>query len=390
MDFNNSKREVGELKGSLYARVLRIKKDWKSLIFLLILPFSLTILATKVIDFWGEESKIPIGLVVEDKSQLSSQLIKKLQDVPYLNVMLLDYLEAINELEKHKLDSVFVIDDHYEEMMMDGKRNQLVDAYSSNRSYAYFAVKELITSFVQEDVSRSKAAYEVRDLFKEYGMDEQWNWEEIVQASIEKQESQQLLQTNFTYQNQGLEIKEDPVLPIISTWGLWAIFSMFSTFFLFDWVVKEKRPELQIRWLFTTNHFKKFASFSFIFFTVIMIIMDGLSLMILSELLQQPIPSALWISLLFYKVVVSLLAFLWAILFKKPLLYYVSSIGFTLILTLLGGVIIPIEGLTKQWSWVENLSPMTGLLREEIPYGWLLILLGLFTIWYLKGDKSHA
>ncbi len=378
------------MKGILYTRGLRMKKDWKSLAFWLIFPFLLTFVTTKLIGFWGEESKIPIGLVIEEESQLSNQLIEKLKDVPYLNVKLLNYRDAINELEKHELDSVFVLHDRYEEIIRDGKRNRLIDAYSSNRSYAYFAVKELMTSFVQDDVSRSKAAYEVKDLFQEYGADEEWNWEEIVQASIEKQESQQLLQTNFTYQNQSVEVQEDEVLPIINTWGIWAIFSMLSTFFLFDWVLKEKRPELHIRWLFTATSFKKFASISFVFYTVIMVIVDGLSLFLLSELLQQPITSALWISFLFFKLVVNLLAFLFVNLFKQSLMYYISSIGFTLILTLLSGAIIPIEGLTKQWSWVASLSPATSLLKEQIPYGWLLVLLGLFCIWYWKGDKLNA
>jgi len=378
------------LKGLLYARVIRMKNDWKSLTFWLAFPFLLTYIAIRLIGLWGEDTKIPIGLVVERESQLSNQLIEKLSDVAYLDVRLLNEREAINELEKHELDSVFILQRQYEEAIMGGKRKGVIDAYSSNRSYAYFAVKELVTSFVQDDVSRVKAAYEVRDLFKEYKTDEKWNWEEIVQESIEKQETQQLLQTSFSYLNNESGPTEDGVFPIINTWGIWALFSLMTTFFLFDWVIKEKREELHIRWLFTSTGFEKFASFGLIIYTVIMILIDALTFLLLSVFLQQQVSVKLWLSLFIFRIVINLLAFLFVNLFRQSLIYYVGSIGFTLILMVLGGAIIPVEGVTKQWSWVENLSPITSLLNEQIPYVWLTVLLGLFCIWYWKGDKLRA
>jgi len=367
-----------------------MKKDWKSLTFWLAFPFLLTYIAIRLIGLWGEDTKIPIGLVVERESQLSNQLIEKLSDVAYLDVRLLNEREAINELEKHELDSVFILQRQYEEAIMGGKRKGVIDAYSSNRSYAYFAVKELVTSFVQDDVSRVKAAYEVRDLFKEYKTDEKWNWEEIVQESIEKQETQQLLQTSFSYLNNESGPTEDGVFPIINTWGIWALFSLMTTFFLFDWVIKEKREELHIRWLFTSTGFEKFASFGLIIYTVIMILIDALTFLLLSVFLQQQVSVKLWLSLFIFRIVINLLAFLFVNLFRQSLIYYVGSIGFTLILMVLGGAIIPVEGVTKQWSWVENLSPITSLLNEQIPYVWLTVLLGLFCIWYWKGDKLRA
>lgn len=378
------------MRGILFARFLRIKKDWKSLVFWFVLPLLLTILTTKLVGFWGEDSKIPIGLVVGEESQFSDGLIEQLEKVSYIDLRLLSEDEALNQLQKHELDSVFVLESSYEQKIMDGKRSQLVEAYSSNRSYAYFAVKELMTSFVQEDVSRIRAAYEVKDLFKEYGSDEEWDWEEIVQASVEKQESQQLLQTNFSYQNQTIEIEENEVLPVFNIWGIWAFFSLISTFFIFDWVIKEKRAELHIRWQFTSISFKYYAMISFAFYTVIILLVDVLSLFLVSEVLMQPISSAFWISFLFYKFVISLLAFLVVNLFKQSLMYYVSTFGFALIMILLSGAIIPIDGLTNQWSWIKYLSPITSLLAEQIPFVWLIALLGWLCIWYMKGDKLHA
>ncbi|WP_169716151.1 ABC transporter permease [Ureibacillus manganicus] len=370
--------------------MIRLKKDWKNLTFWLVFPFLFTLLTVKFIGVWGEDSKIPVGLVVGKESGLSSQLIDQLKEVSYIDVILLNEREAINELEKHELDSVFVLHDRYEKIIMDGKRSQLIEAYSSNRSYAYFAVKELITSYVQDDVSRMKAAYEVKDLFREYSADEEWNWQEVVQASIEKQESRQLLGTSFSYQNQPIQTTEGEVLPIFHTWGIWAFFSLISTFFIFDWVLKEKRQELHIRWLFTSTSFKRFAFTSFVFYTVGKMIIDGGSLLLLSNLLNEPISLPFWKSFLLFELVINLLAFLFVNLFKQSLMYYVGSFGLALVFMILSGAIIPIDGLKNYWSWVEYLSPITSLLTEQIPYVWLVVLLGWFFIWYMKGDKLHA
>lgn len=381
------------MKGVLFTRFLRWKKEWKSLLFWLMLPVALTIFTVQLVGSWSQDTKVPIAIVVEQKTGLTNHFIENVQKVPYLNVKLLDEKEALNQLEKHELDSVFILAKDYEDMVKDGQNKRLIEAYSSNRSIAYFAVVELIKATAQDEVSRSKAAYEVKKLFEQYGMDEEWNWEEVVQASKEKQQSQQLLQTSFNYYDEdttGTNIVDTTTPMLFQIWGIWALCMMISTFFLFDWVLKEKRKEIQMRWIFTSYSFKKYAMYNLIVYTVLLLSIDAIGLILISAVLQESLNISTILSIFFFRIVVNLSAFLFAQLFRKQLQYYVSSIGMTLILILLGGGILPIEGVIENWHWAKNISPVHSLIIGEIPSFWLCFLLVMLLVWFGKGEKRNA
>nr|WP_198044762.1 ABC transporter permease [Lysinibacillus timonensis] len=377
------------MRGLLFTRFLRISTEWKGTIFWLFSPILLTLLTIKLIGIWGEDTKIPIAIVVEEESELTRQLVNNIINISYLDVQFLDYGIAINELEKHNLDSVFVIATDYEKMIREGERDRLFEAYSSNRSYAYFPVLELITSFVQDDVSRSKAAYEVKDLYEEYEIKEAWNWNEIVQTSIEKQTSQQLLQTSFSYHG-TMESIEDEVVPFFNVWAVWSLFSVISTFFLFDWLIKENREEVRIRWQYTKISLKKYAFANLLIYTFVLLILDSITLLIFHHFLDAKISASIYLSLIFFRIVINLIVFLFIQLFKQLFMYYVSSIGLTLLLFVLGGALIPIDGMIEGWHWVQYISPVNRLLHEQIAIEWFCILIVLLCIWTWKGDKVNA
>lgn len=171
------------MKAILGIQAIRMRKEWKVLLAWLLLPLLLTILTFGMLTKLGDESKVPIGLVIEENSTLSDNLVQRIMDTDYLQVNILDLPEATDLLEKHELDSVFVIKDGYEEDILDNRRSQLLEAYSSNRSFAYFAVVETISSYVQEEATRTKAATEIKDLYDKYGSSEEWDREEIFKTS---------------------------------------------------------------------------------------------------------------------------------------------------------------------------------------------------------------
>ncbi|KGR91913.1 hypothetical protein CD30_03150 [Ureibacillus massiliensis 4400831 = CIP 108448 = CCUG 49529] len=165
---------------------------------------------------------------------------------------------------------------------------------------------------------------------------------------------------------------------------------MISTFFLFDWVLKEKRKEIQMRWIFTSYSFKKYAMYNLIVYTVLLLSIDAIGLILISAVLQESLNISTILSIFFFRIVVNLLAFLFAQLFRKQLQYYVSSIGMTLILILLGGGILPIEGVIENWHWAKNISPVHSLIIGEIPSFWLCFLLVMLLVWFGKGEKRNA
>ena len=135
-------------------------------------------------------------------------------DLLHIHYMELD--DALHKLEQHELDSVFVIREGYEDNILAGRRNQLIEAYSSNRSYAYQTVVETITSFAQQDAARSKAAFVIKQLFKDAHMEDEWNYTEIIESSRERQQNEALLKSSFSYFDKESEATEQIVVDCIS------------------------------------------------------------------------------------------------------------------------------------------------------------------------------
>lgn len=377
------------MKAILAIQGMRMKKEWKTLLIWLCLPLLLTILTFSTLTKLGDESRIPIGLVVEDHSTLSTNLVQRIMETDYLEVSIFDISEATDLLEKHELDSVFVIKDGYEEDILNNRRSKLVEAYSSNRSFAYFAVAETISSYVQEEATRAKTAKKIKDLYEKYGSSEEWDKEEIFLKSKEKQQEKQLITTTFSFQwtptETGIEATS-----LLSILGIWAFFQIIATLFMFDWIVKANSKFLQVRWAFTKISLNSYISRSLLVYTVLLSSVDIVSMYVL-YLLDLTSPNAkLFLALLGFRVTINILAVLLAKNAINMFPYYISVIALTLILTICGGAFIPIDSIISRWPWIESFSPVYSLLQGEIAFGFLAIVLVLLLIVLNKGGSPHV
>lgn len=328
------------MKAILAIQAMRLRKEWKVLLAWLILPLLLTILTFSTINKFGDESKVPIGLVIEDESALSDALVQRIMNTDYLQVNRLDLQTATDLLEKHELDSVFVIKDGYEKDIVSNRRSQLIEAYSSNRSFAYFAVAETISSYVQEEATRTKAAMEIKKLYEKYDSSEEWNIEEIFKTSKEKQEKKQLITTSFSFQWTPTETEIESS-SLLSIWGIWAFFQIIATLFIFDWIVKANSIQIRVRWTFTKMSLNSYISWNLLFYTVLLFFMDIVTLSVLHFLDLASPNVRLIIALLGFRITINMLAAILAKNYTNSFFYYISAIAISLILTICGGAFIP-------------------------------------------------
>ncbi len=377
------------MKNIVFTRVMRLKKEWRSIMCWMILPIIMTVLIMQGGETWQEETKVPIALVVEEQTEMAARLVDDIVSTKLLHIQFMSLDEALHKLEQHELDSVFVIREGYEDNILANRRNQLIEAYSSNRSFAYQAVVETITSYAQQDAARSKAAFVIKQLFSVHDMEDEWSYEEIIESSRERQKSEALLQSSFSYYDKD-NAAEEHALPLLEAWGVWAFFAIITTFFLFDWMLKENRSSMRQRWLFTEISFKKYACGSLLFFTVIIFLMDLVTAFLFSSLFQEALTIRVLISLFAFRLTINLFAFLLASVYKQLFMYYISSLGIALLLIVIGGSIIPLDGLTGKWPWIEELSPVHSLLKGTIPQIWLFVMIALITVWIHKGGKESA
>ncbi|SDJ97384.1 ABC transporter permease [Sediminibacillus albus] len=375
------------MKAIVSTRMMHWRKQWKSLLCWLLLPTVSTLLFISIAEQWQEETKIPIGLVVEDHSDLAQQLTELISKNPLLTAKQMELSQALVQLEQHQLDSVFVIEDGYQENIKHDNRNRVVTAYASDMSFAYTPVKEAVASYVQEDASSSRAARVVEQLAADYGGDANWKWEEIVLTSKKIQEEESLLHTSFAFLNQAEQVEDDS----ISIWkvsGVWALFNLFTTFFLFDWLIKERRASIRKRLSLLRISFKSYLLQNAFLYLVLLAIFDVVGMGLLSFYFHQSIHLDQLLALLSFQVSISIAAFLFALLFRTTFFYYVSVIPITLLMAILGGAIVSVD--TQTWPWIAHLSPLQPFLEGNVVHSWFIGSLIMITIWYLRKEKSHA
>src|SRR5699024_9526077 len=146
-----------------------------------------------------EDTKVPVGIVLEEKSDSAIKLLDSMKKTPLIRVYETTKKDTLHKLKKHDLDSVFIIQDGNEEQIRQDSRNRLITSYQSDLSFAYSTVKEMVVSYVQQETGRSKAAHIVMELSEQYNSKKQWTWEEITDKSKIVQEEENLLNTDFSF-----------------------------------------------------------------------------------------------------------------------------------------------------------------------------------------------
>src|SRR5699024_10216270 len=136
-------------------------------------------------------------------------------------------------LQKHELDSVFIIRSRYEDSIERGSRNQLIKSYQYDLSFAYTPLRETVISYVQQDYSRAKAAFVVQQMREVYGVTEEWSYDELIKRSKEIVQEQKLLEVDFSFADAGAG-KDDADDTLLQPWNLWVIITLLTTFMLFD------------------------------------------------------------------------------------------------------------------------------------------------------------
>ncbi|MCM3637029.1 ABC transporter permease [Sporosarcina luteola] len=373
----------------LPAQFFRLKKEWKGVGFWMLMPILLTVFVMNTFGALQEEAKVPIALIVEDSSPLAKQLAHEIEKNDMLSVHYMELDDALHKLKQHELDSAFVIREGYGESVLANKRNRLIEAYSSNRSFAYPAISETVMSLAQQDISRSKAATVIKQMLLDYGMEDKWDYDEVIRRSEEKQRNEGLLRTNFSYGKQAGQAEEKP-LELLNSRAVWAFFTIISAFFLFDWMIKESRPSMQVRWLYTSKSFKSHAVRMLGLYSLLTLLSDGLTLLVFQFVLQEQVTLSLILPMLAFRMTLNLLAFLLAIVYQQLFMYYLTGIAAALLLTVTGGAVVPLDAFSRRWQWVEIISPVRSLMTTTIPVVWLMLLLLMLVAWMVKGGKRIA
>lgn len=348
------------------------------------------LILTVVIVHWGnaaaQDAQIPIAIVDEDNSELSQAFIQELQQIDLLTIQLMSKQKALYALEKNQLDSVFIIKRNFEKQLRNNKRDQLIEAYSTNRSYFYFAVKENISSLAQRKAIQAKAAHEVKSLLKKYDSAIHWSFDEIVAQGQKREERYELLTVEFSYFNENESSTPTEKTNLLASWGIWAFFTLISTFYLFDWVIKESNHPVVVRWLQCKVSYTAYFFSTLGIYLFVMLLVDFLTYRIIET-------QFLWSQVLaigVFRLCCAALALFVAVHMKITTSYYFITLIFSLLLALIGGSFIPMERLFAKWPLMSELSPIYALLQWDISLVWTVFIVLICMYVYRKESSRFA
>lgn len=377
------------MKDILQTRFIHWKKQWIHLLFWLAFPVIATIAIIIAINAIQDETKVPVGIVLEEDTLLAEDLYESIKTNPLIRIHELDEPKAIDQLNKHELDSVFIIKKGYEDKINRGSRTRLIAGHQSDLSFAYMPVKEMILSYAQQDAARSKAIFVINQLSQQFADQQLWTSAEILEKSKQIQVDQQLLHTNFSFFDKHTEDSGNE-FTLFNTWNIWSLFTLLATFLLFDWSIKERRPSIKPRFTFMRISFKSYLIKNLLLYMALLYCFDMIAIFSFSYFLDEPIKLSLFGVVFSYRILISLGAFLLALLISNLFLFYGSAFLITLIIAIGSGALIPIDGLLKRYPWLEWLNPLDAFLSMQYINPWLIGFIILIIGWYVRKEKHHA
>ncbi|MEJ8778009.1 ABC transporter permease [Pseudogracilibacillus sp. ICA-222130] len=371
------------MKQMLYMRWLHMKRQLYSILFWLFIPFIATVVLVQLLDVVKDDTSIPVGFVIKEETPLTLELAKKLEEESFFTIHLLDEKEALNQLEKHELDSVFIVREGYDEKLEKGNRHKLIHGYESDMSFAYVSTIETIQSLVQQQASRYKAANEVAKLYRQFDIPIDVTEEELIERSKEIEAERTLLHTSMKYR--GDEQHTSNAASFFSPTFIWVFISFLTTFFLFDWVIKEKNAHVATRFLFTKKSVTTYLLEHFILYTVGLFMIDVIVFFIFHFLYNEQISWTFFLTLFLCRYVWNSSAFLISMWIKRPFIFYLTGLSITFV-----AIVTYVIGITAQSTWFTFLHPMEILLQGNYMNVWPILNSVLLIIIFIRKEDSYV
>ncbi|MBM7539804.1 ABC transporter permease [Amphibacillus cookii] len=367
------------------ARLMLWKQHVLSYLFWLWLPLIGTLLFVPFIQDVSDEFLVPIGIVLEEETELAQQLYQTIAQVDTVNAEQFEEREAIRRLNRNQLDSVYLIPEGYQERIEHGEQRHLVEAYYTEHSLAYPYVKELVTSTILADTGKVKAESAVVGLAEAHQQPDKWNSDEILATAEQFYQASSILSTDLTISGEDQSLAEHDELKLY--WQVWVLLSTLSTLFLFDWIITEKSQHVRIRFQYMKVSYRCFLLISLMMLLIMLLLVDGLTLVVLNVYRGEQLSI---LTLFSYRVMIAVFSFLLAMIWKNRYLYQATAISFVLWLTLINSS-FKIEGEGHQLiQSMLPLNPLRAFLNDQASWrGLMLAVVGL-VLWYAKEGGFYA
>ncbi|MDQ0229290.1 ABC transporter permease [Metabacillus malikii] len=371
-----------------------------AMLILLVGPVLLTLLFGTVIESQQEEYVIPIAIIDHDKSSMSKTITNRIKEQKRLVIHEVTKEEAEELLAKKEIDSAFHFKEGFQQMLLQEKREGLIEIKIVPASIAYPIVREVIASEVTRMTSAVKAANQVVNLYNQYETEVSnpkviWNeafaytesqWDPVPLMTIDYREATKMATNDVT-----MSTSFSPFL------GLWGFFTMITSFLLSDWIIKERRnvfSRIRTSYYGIPNYLLQTASAMFIF----QMIQSTISFLMMTQYNYIDFDPSIILLMFIYCFISIGMAVFAATFFQQVGSYYVSSILISLATSIFSGSLFPIGEFLGKVEIITTYFPQALLIVSEgttrhVSEIIILIITGVFlwgwSIWRLQINDKH-
>src|SRR5699024_2699835 len=373
----------------LFTRLLHWKKTWWSMLFWLLLSIALTWAIVHSTEVIKDDSSIPIAVVLEDETPIAETFKENVAASSLVHVFDYSKEKALNELKKHELDSVFIVDADFDTYIKENRKVTLIKGYESSLSFAYLPVKELLLSHIQKEAGRYKMASFITEMSEHFPPHTVWNEEDMIQTAKQIEEEEHLLDSSLVFAGNQKPVQESPKL--LNHWGVWAILTLLSTCFLFDFVIKEKQKPVISRFLFTRYLFKTYLLQNFFIYTSLLFIVDIVTAYLFEYVLTNGSITIQFLGLLLiYRLTINAIAFLLTLLIKNIYTFYSVSFMLAIFIVLTSNAVLPLNETLIKYTWVAYINPAQPFLDQTFSLLWPIVLYLIMSLWYFRKEDKYA
>jgi ABC-2 type transport system permease protein len=123
---------------------------------------------------------------------------------------------------------------------------------------------------------------------------------------------------------------------------------------------------------------------------MLFLVFDFAALLIFHLYLGEELSWSFFFVLISYRCMLNAGVFLITLFFKNVSVFYTVSFALTLLIAIISGAVLPTEGLTNIFPWLEIFNPFHSFLNDELSLLWLLFFIFFICLWYLRKEKAYA
>lgn len=210
---------------------------------MIIIPLLITIAAGYALRY-EKLNTIPLAVVDEDMSDSSRLLLDRLDEKEGISLTRTDRENAMEMLENYEAEQVYIISEGFEDSMLKGESEGLLEMYSSPSSYSEGFTREVVAAEAIRIIMTNTAADNVLQKYEELEIEKGSGFREEVTAYADTfWEPEPIFTIDYREirgnETESVERVSMPAASASST-GLIIAFIMFFMLFSSGWLIEER------------------------------------------------------------------------------------------------------------------------------------------------------